>query len=82
MARRMTKTDLGRPSRPSDTQRFSAIGSFDQGGGLGAPRIVEEGEPSGRHCARRVGLCIVERIQEALRRTRTRVELVYGIWEV
>eukprot|EP00913_Durusdinium_trenchii_P015706 g14759.t1 len=53
-----------------------------QGGGLGAPRIVEEGEPSGRHCARRVGLCIVERIQEALRRTRTRVELVYGIWEV
>ncbi|CAK9005661.1 unnamed protein product [Durusdinium trenchii] len=38
-----------------------------QGGGLGAPRIVEEGEPSGRHCARRVGLCIVERIQEAER---------------
>ncbi|CAK9046185.1 Aurora kinase [Durusdinium trenchii] len=37
------------------------------GGGLGAPRIVEEGEPSGRHCARRVGLCIVERIQEAER---------------
>ncbi|CAK9005659.1 unnamed protein product [Durusdinium trenchii] len=38
-----------------------------RGGGLGAPRIVEEGEPSGRHCARRVGLCIVERIQEAER---------------
>ena len=36
------------------------------GGSLGVPQILEEGDPrSGRGCARRVGLCIVERVVEA-----------------
>ncbi|CAL1167991.1 unnamed protein product [Cladocopium goreaui] len=39
-----------------------------QGGSLGVPQILEEGDPrSGRGCARRVGLFIVERVVEAER---------------
>lgn len=36
------------------------------GGSLGVPQILDQGDPSsGRGCARRVGLCIVERVVEA-----------------